>query len=337
MQTLKQILCMMLLAVLFISPLSFAVDKPITVDRVRWKKSLFTWKDHPDYPEWKNAGIWTEYRKNTFIARYWNPGASQARTLMLLLPGQQGSSGSSGCSNCVAGQGSTWDNGWGNGDKSKSTYIKEHSLAGQLIDSGQFSANDTFIGVVFNSNFNWENTASAKSKAEQAFTNWFLKHGQYPTVNRIILLGSSRGGTLAMRMAKNILQRNGWNTVPVYVGIIDAVPNDVQNELYTANQPKCYNPLNSSYYARRADLAAFFFGLNKPAIRHVVTGAPVILNTAVHAFCADNFGWYNQSWEDLKHTEIGRCNSTEDAPYNANFMDAGIGRLYDWLMNNALY
>lgn len=328
----RGIFCFFIGITLF-SSLSIAADKSLTVDRVRWKKSLFNWQDHPDYPEWNAQGIWTEYRKNTYISRYWNPGASRVKTMILLLPGQQGSSGSSGCSNCVTGQGSTWDDNWGKGDKSKTTTIKHGSLASQLIDSGQFRSSDTFFGIVFNSNFNWENTSSAKDKAERAFTNWFLKHGSYNNVDRIILLGSSRGGTLAVRMAKNILQRSGWSNVPVYVGLIDAVPNDLQNELFTANQPTCPNPLNSSYYSRNANLSGYFSGLNKPHIRHIITGAPVILSTAVHSFCSARTSWYQQSWENLKHTEIGRCNSTEGAPYNVGFMEAGINPLYDWIIS----
>ncbi|WP_075186506.1 hypothetical protein [Teredinibacter haidensis] len=325
---------LMVMLMFVVSDIALCADKSINVDRVRWKKSVFVWKDHPDYPEWSNEGIWTEYRKNTYIGRYWNPGVSNARTMILLIPGQQGSSGSSGCSNCVTGQDSSWDDSWGKGDRTKAAYLKSQSLASRLIDSGQFSASNTFLGVVFNSNFNWENTSSAKIKAEKAFTNWFLKHGDYSKVDRIILLGSSRGGALAMRMSKKIKQQTGWNNVPVYVGLIDAVPNTLQDELETAGQPSCQNPLNSAYYARRADLATFYSGLNKPNIKHVVTGAPVILGAAVHGFCADSTSWYSQTWENLQHTDIGRCNSSEGAPYNANFMEAGIGRLYDWVIGN---
>lgn len=328
--TIKRVL---LFSLLICFGFSAFADKAVTVDRVRWKKSFLTWTDHPDYPEWANEGIWTEYRKNTFISRYWNPGASYADTMIVLIAGQQGSSGSSGCSNCLTGQGADWDDDWGSGDQSKTAYIKDLSLAGRLIDSGLFNRYNTFFSIVFNSNFNWENTSSAKEKAERAFTNWLLKHGNYNNVQRIILLGSSRGGALATRMSKKILQKSGWNNVPIYVGLVDAVPNDTQDELETANQPTCTNPLNSGYYARRADLATFYSGLNKPTIRHIVTGAPVILGFAVHAFCADNYSWYDQTWENYEHTEIGRCNSSEGAPYNVGMMEAGIVRLYDWIVD----
>lgn len=325
---------LMSVVLLTVSDFSVSADKSVSVDRVRWKKSLFSWQDHPNYPEWKNEGIWTEYRKKTYLSRYWNPGSSNAKTMILLLPGQQGSSGSSGCSNCITGQGSSWDDNWGKGDKSKSAYIKGNSLAGQLIDSGQFSSSNTFFSIAFNPNFNWENTSNAKTKSVNAFTNWFLKHGSYNNVERIILVGSSRGGTLAMRMSKEIKKRYGWKNIPVYVGIIDAVPNTTQNELYTQNQPKCTNPLNSSYYSREANLNSYFSGINKPIIRHVITGAPVILGAAVHSFCASPSSWYKQSWDTLKHTEIGRCNSSEGSPYNANYMDAGINTIYDWIISN---
>ncbi len=318
---------------LTIIPGFLLADKSVTVDRVRWKKKTFVWKDHPDYPEWKNEGIWTEYRKKTYISRVWNPGSGNAETMMLFIAGQQGSSGSTGCSNCVTGQDDSWDNGWGKGDRSKTASIKDLSLAGRMLDSGYFSSYNTFVGIVFNSNFNWENTSSAKVKAEKAFTNWFLKHGRYDRVEKIFIFGSSRGGTLAMRMSKKIKQRSGWNNVPVFVGILDAVPNKGQNELNTSGQPTCTNPLNSGYYSRRADLNAFFSGLVKPQIYHIITGAPVVLGTAVHSFCADTNSWYSQRWENLKHTEIGRCVYSEGSPYSSTLMEAGIVRLYEWALD----
>lgn len=309
-------------------------DKAIKVDRVRWKKSLFVWVDHEDYPEWKNEGIWTEYRKRTYVAKYWNPGSENARNLVILIAGQQGSSGLSGCSNCLTGQDSDWDEDWGAGDKSKTAYLKDQSLSGRLIDSGYFNQYDTFFSVVFNSNFNWENTKDAKEKAERAFTNWFLKHGDSGRVEKIFLLGSSRGGALAMRMAKKILEKTEWSTTPVYVGILDAVPNTEQDELNTSGQPKCYNPYNIDYYSRKADLPAFFDGMNKPNIRHIITGAPVLFDFMVHSFCADEQSWYIQSWVDLEHTQIGRCVDDEGADYNDSYMSEGIVKLYEWILSH---
>ncbi len=316
--------CFMLLA-------EAQADISTSVDRVRWKKGTFNWQDHEEYPEWKNESIWTEYRKNTFISKYWEPSRSQTRTMIMLIAGQQGFSGSSGASNCLTGQNHTWHENWGKGDKSKNTQINGLSLTNKLIDSGYFDPKTTFLSVTLNSNFNWENTSSAKDKAENAFTNWFLKHGYGSNVDRIILLGSSRGGALSVRMARKILGKSEWANVPVYVGLLDAVANVNQNELYTANQPTCPNPLNSDYYSRKANLPAYFSGVNKPQIRHIATGAPVVLGT-VHSFCADNSSWYEHSWANLSHTEIGRCNSSEGAPYNYQFMDAGINKLLDWVI-----
>lgn len=116
------------------------------------------------------------------------------------------------------------------------------------------------------------------------------------------------------------------------MGLVDAVPNTLQDELETSGQPKCTNPLNSSYYSRRADLATFYSGLNKPHIRHIITGASVILGSAVHSFCGDASSWYSQTWVNLEHTEIGRCNSNEGSPYSTSFMNVGIVRIFDWIL-----
>jgi hypothetical protein len=311
-------------------------DISTNLDRVRWKSGTFNWKDHESYPQWKNEGIWTEYRKRVYISEYYKPAKSSAKTLVLIMAGQQGSAGLSGSSNCITGQDSNWDNSWGKGDKSKTKYLASGSLAERLINSGRFSSYDTAISVVFDANFNYEYTASAKNKAEEAFTDYLLNKGYSSTVDKIILVGSSRGGALATRMSKNIKQRSGWSNVPVYVGLVDAVPNRSQNELETQGNPQCINPLNSSYYARQADLGSYFSGLNKPIIRHVVTGAPVISLGGVgviHGFCANSSSWYSQSWANLTHTEIGRCNSSEGAAYNQAKMNAGIVVIYDWLMS----
>lgn len=321
-------------ALLLLTVHSASADTAINVDRVRWKKSTFNWSDHENYPEWKNEGIWTENRKKTYVSTYLKPAKSNTKTLMMLIAGQQGSSGSSGGSNCLTGQNQSWDSGWGKGDKTKSTQIKSLSLADRLIHSGHISGYDTFLSVVLNSNFNWGASKSAKDKAEDAFTNWLLKHGNSHQVERVILLGSSRGGALATRMAKNIKSRSGWSQVPVYVGLLDAVPNSGQDELKTNGQPTCTNPLNSSYYGRKANLSSYFSGVNKPNIRHIVTGAPVIsIANAVHGFCADESSWYEQTWANLKHKEIGRCNSSEGAPYEQAKMEAGIVQLYHWTID----
>ena len=313
-----------------IIPAAYA-DLTTSVDRVRWKKGTFNWTDHSQYPEWKNEGIWTEYRKNTFVSKYWEPSRSNVKTLVLLSAGQQGFSGSGGSSNCLTGQGSDWEKNWGKGDQSKNANIKGQSLTAKLVNSGYFSSSDTFLGVVFNTNFNWENTKDAKRKAENAFTKWFLKHGYSNKVERIILLGSSRGGALSTRMARKIRDQAGWANVPIYVGLLDAVPNVEQDELYTAGNPKCYNPYNSKYYSRQADLASYFAGVTKPKFRHVATGAPVVLG-AVHSFCAVESSWYEHSWANLTHTQIGRCNDTEGGAYKYQYMDAGIDVLLDWVI-----
>ena len=312
-------------------PAAASADITTSVDRVRWKKSFLNWEDHNEYPEWKNESIWTEYRKNTYVSKYWEPSRSNVRTMVMLIAGQQGLSGSSGASNCLTGQNHTWDSDWGKGDKSKNTALNGQSLAAKLVDSGVFSSSNTFFSVVLNSNFNWENTVDAKNKAERAFANWFLKHGYSSNVDRIVLLGSSRGGALSVRLARKIRDHSGWANTPIYVGLLDAVPNVEQNELLTEGQPKCTNPYNSSYYSRKADLASYFYGKTKPKIRHIATGAPVVAGT-VHSFCANESSWYEHSWANLSHTQIGRCNDSEGGAYKYQYMDAGIDKLLDWVI-----
>jgi hypothetical protein len=321
-----------LLLVLLTSSYAYA-DTSVNVDRVRWKKGLFNWTDHDQYPQWKQEGIWTENRKKTYVSKYITPSKGNTKTMVMLIAGQQGSSGSSGGSNCLTGQNQSWDSGWGKGDKTKSTNIKSLSLSDRLINSGHINPYETFFSIVLNSNFNWEATSNAKDKAEEAFTDWLLTHGESQNVERIILLGSSRGGALAMRMSKNIKQRSGWNNVPVYVGLLDAVPNEGQDELKTQGQPSCTNPLNGGYYSRKANLNSFFGSLNKPDIFHIITGAPVIgFIDAVHSFCADESSWYQQTWANLEHKEIGRCNTSEGGAYETAKMNAGIVPLYNWVI-----
>jgi len=305
-------------------------DTEVNVDRVKWKEGAFNWIDHDQYLEWKDAGVGSSKRKKTYISKYISPSVNDTKTMIMLIAGQQGSSGSSGSSNCLTGQNQYWDSDWGKGDKTKVSYIKNLSLAERLIDSGHVDPFNTFFTIVFNSNFNWEATEGTKDKTEQAFTNWLLTHGNSSNVERIVLLGSSRGGALATRISKNIKQRSAWSNVPVYVGLLDAVPNVGQNELETTNQPTCTNPLNINYYGRGADLGEFFGTLNKPQIRHVVTGAPVILD--VRGFCAEETSWYEQSWANLEHKEIGRCNSEEGGAYDTDKMNTGIVLLYNWVI-----
>ena len=56
---------------------------------------------------------------------------------------------------------------------------------------------------------------------------------------------------LAVRMSKRIRQE-GWTSTPIYVGIVDAVPNKGQNEIESNNSATCINPLDSDKYLRWA-------------------------------------------------------------------------------------
>ncbi|MBU3917045.1 hypothetical protein KKA14_16045 [bacterium] len=72
-----------------VSSALFADQLTITLDRVRYKKSWLSWTEHPAYPEWQGQGIWTEYRKLTFISRYWVPSVANTKTMILVMAGQQ--------------------------------------------------------------------------------------------------------------------------------------------------------------------------------------------------------------------------------------------------------
>ncbi len=313
---------------------TYSSTKMISLDRVRWKSKWCVWKDHNDYPEWKKQRIWTENRKKTYIGKYWEPAKKNVKNMIILIAGQQGFAGLSGASNSLTGQADKWDNSFGKGDKSRKLPLNDLSLTSCIVDSGLFNSSDTFLAVVFNANFNWENSSSNKKKVEKAFTKWFLKHGEYSKVKKIFLFGGSRGGVLAMRMSKRI-RKDGWLDTPIYIGLIDAVPNREQNELETNDGEKYTNPLNSDKYARYADLYKFYKYGYYPAplkIKHQLTGSGVILGSLCHAFCFDeNSGFYEQEWSDLSHTQIGRCVDKEGEDYQQEYLEAGVIPLMDWI------
>lgn len=138
---------------------------------------------------------------------------------------------------------------------------------------------------------------------------------------------------MALRMAKNILSRVRWSDAEIFLGLLDAVPNVEQDELYTRNGSKCYNSLyeNEKYYSRYANLDKYFERLKKPQIFHLLSGAPVALGFLAHSFCFEEREWYKQKWVKAEHLPLGRCVANEGEEYAESLASLGIGELYSWL------
>jgi len=208
---------------------ALAATKTIGIDRVRYQKSKLEWKNNPAYPEWKEQNVSMPNMKKTYIGKYWEPAVNNVKNMIILIAGQQGPRGLVEASNSLTGQKYNWDKGYKIGMQKQSD-INKDSLTARIIDSGLFDPDETFMAVVYNASFQWGNTIKSKKRTVKAFTKWFLKHGTKENVTKIFLLGGSRGGILALRMSKQI-RKEGWLDTPVYVGLIDAVPNKQQEKI----------------------------------------------------------------------------------------------------------
>jgi hypothetical protein len=267
---------------------------------------------------WDEREVPRDHQKKTYLGVLLDPGPEAAEHVVLLVAGQnQGR----GVDSVVTGQREGYEEGCDGTTPSCPYRLTPESLAARALSSGLFPPERTFFAVVFNAQFNFEHAERNRVRVLAAFTDWVREHARLERLRGIYLGGASRGGCMAMRLAKAWREEQGCRQVPITVHSFDGVCDKGIGELGTTGE-SLDNPLPeapSGYRAWKTDLVALYGDPLSLAIRQLVGGDEVVPLSGARGFTdfrgnlaglemvnAAGHPWYSQQWTSLCHTCIGR-------------------------------
>jgi hypothetical protein len=308
----------------------------VVAHHVRYKRSLLGWAENPDFPFWKHAAVQESCRERIWIAEVWRPQPGQIRNVIFVSAGQQGTRYTwSAEANITTGQNAGW-RGAKDARRDKVS-IRRRSVAGLIYEDGVlnegrrygFRPADTLFVLVFDAGFYYSLDKANKQLIENGYYDYLVdRMGPLPAdVRTLVMLGSSRGGALACRLAKRFMAASSpVRDARMLVGTLDAVANEEQGECGITSGTVT-NPLNRDYRAYKAALSGYF-GDPTPgqlSVFQVIGGAKVVflqVTNVARAFINDGTPTfdYSFSWVDRSHKDIGR-------PWH----DDCSGALLDWL------
>ncbi len=321
-----------------------APEPTVTVTQVRYGGTVSS-----GFEAWSAAGVWQAYQDETYIAVVWDPAAAgkPVENVILLCAGQQGSSGSSDAANVMTGQ----KDGWKFDARSADRQLSNLSLGAQIIarngrtyaNGRVISSDNTFLALAFDAGFNygWDN--AQRGKIVQAYRA-FLAGRAGPSANwkTVYLGGSSRGGTLSMRLAE-FMRADAPAAAKVIVGSVDSVA-DYGEEMHIHRNGWGFwtyhdNPVSSNIARKgvKANLDDQYAGTSKTNFNIFMTvgGANVASVSTIHAFAISGSrvyegGWIRQKWVNYSHTEMGRqWHSDVSADQLSWFLKTAYGPLHD--------
>ncbi|MCB1318739.1 MAG: hypothetical protein KDK34_00715, partial [Leptospiraceae bacterium] len=222
---------------------AYTSNLTVNLERVRYCKNwLCTKQTTPSkFRYWEEEGVGRGHQRDTYIATISQPSRSNVENLVFFAAGQQPPG--NGVPNSLTGQDDKYKKNCEGRTASCNRSIDGRSLTRQVMASGMFPMNRTFMAVAFDTQFNHLRSSDEKADMERAYLRWLLDKAYSSNVKRIYLAGSSRGGCLVMRLAQAIRENYSYRNIPLIVHSFDGVCKRTQNELGTYNS-KIYNPLN---------------------------------------------------------------------------------------------
>jgi len=310
-----------------------------TIRHVRYKEGLWNWAensyfDKPGTSEsfWEYYNVQNDSRERMWITEVWKPAKSAIKNMVICFAGQQGSQLSwDDPASMATGQYFGWR-------PSKETVngsisITEKSVAGRILTDAmsynsmrfKFRPDNTLFVLINDAAFYWGLSSSEKNQMENAYYDYICNVGGHTgCVETVCLIGASRGGALATRLAKRFIASvSPYNSATFLLATLDAVAND---ECGTTSSTAT-NPLNSDYKAYKTNLSSFLGNpsTSKLKMYQVIGGAKVVwISDNARAFINDGTPTfdYSKKWVNLEHTQIGRYWSEEC-----------VGTLLTWLQN----
>lgn len=301
-----------------------AADVSVTMKPLRYCKDKKWWgcktRGYPYGNYWENAGMSNDNQDKAFMA-VMGTAPSNPKYIALFTSGQQGSSGGAAFGNVVSGATPNWR--WNtneNGDESRS--VDEDSVAAEFYnDQTRFlSRSDTLYLTLWDAQFNHMASSGEKEDTLEGYAKYIDSLVNWSNIEGIVMVGSSRGGCLVMRLSQELKSRYGLSTVQFALGSVDGVCKKSQSEFGTYSST-ITNPTNSNYKAYKTDVSTELSGDKESycvyhlALGQEVTGLALGVRTFTHETCAatgcelkdsQDEVWYKQDWDNICHTCAGQ-------------------------------
>eukprot|EP00286_Rhodomonas_abbreviata_P023072 CAMPEP_0181295124 /NCGR_PEP_ID=MMETSP1101-20121128/3974_1 /TAXON_ID=46948 /ORGANISM="Rhodomonas abbreviata, Strain Caron Lab Isolate" /LENGTH=419 /DNA_ID=CAMNT_0023399843 /DNA_START=83 /DNA_END=1343 /DNA_ORIENTATION=+ len=272
---------------------------------------------------WENAGMSNDNQDKAFFAIMGSaPSRSNVEYVVLFSSGQQGSSGGSSgdAANVVSGAYDDWK--WNtNENPSEPRSVDSRSIAAKFYNdqTKYLPHSKTLYLTLWDAQFNHMASTGEKEDTLDGYSDFLNSKVYWANIKGIILVGSSRGGCLAMRLSQHLRARYNLNHVQFAVGSVDGVCKYSQDELGTTSST-INNPVaTSGYKAYKTAMDQQFVDKSNYCILHLVGGEEVTgLALGVRPFTHDTCTsvsctltengetWYKQTWNDLCHQCAGR-------------------------------
>lgn len=270
-----------------------------------------------DFSYWETYGVSNANQKDTYIGTLLEPARANTRRLVIVLAGQNGIADTigSGVGDDVVGSQHNWHEGWPNDRASEGHTINDNSIAEQLYDQFDQTGN-TFMAVSWAHAMNWNAIQSQKTAIEDAFYYWLLSKADANNIDEVLIIGFSRGGCFALRLAERF-NRN-LTSADVAVMSVDAVCNEGE---FNTTSVKLSNPNNGAYQAVTTDFRSNFSREGHHLYVHnVVSGHKNFVLSNIVGLSHDNAstdpydwdGWYHQDWVNQQHTSVDNAASWND-------------------------
>lgn len=270
--------------------------------------------------------------KRMVFGTLWAPNPSQVKNLVFLTSGYQ----ISDTDNALTGQPQDYrcSLGWsGTATCSKTIWLDGNSLALRLYRSGLFSSSDTAFVFGFDNQVSPLMGDGATDDIVEGWADYLMSFVSNPSqLEHLVMGGSSQGGRLALRLAREYFDRG--HRIPTTVIGFDMTLRKPDNDEFSTGSSLdwfVYNPMKSNWKARIL-FPQNAFGHVAPYIRihQVVGGQEVAGISGVHgtAGLRSDFGYdsggvfttdhgdsvhvwrvgniWEHQWVPLEHTTIGR-------------------------------
>lgn len=294
-----------------------------TLDRVRRCKGYWFFcisrLSRAEYAPFAGAASRRE-QKRLFLAQVNAPPRADTRNVVL------GVADAGAGASAITGQRARFAGRFSKHAGSAAVPLSAASLVNEVLRTGLFGREDTFVGLVFDARFGYADAAARKDAVETAYFEYLVgKLG--PRVGTIYLAGHGRGGCLAMRLSARLARAfpsarvivHNFDGVCAAAGTGGAAAAAGEFGVTAASIP---NPLRKGYEVAVSDVAAQFPARGCVAVRAFLSGECVTATLAgvaapVHAFGAagaaaarddlvapGGFAWYAQSFHAQGHVAI---------------------------------
>ena len=296
------------------------------------EKSFFgvTWCDEwttpAEFATWKAEGVDRGKREDTYITHLAQAPRADVEYIVFGGAGQQPgyipfTEDGLGVDNALTGQAAGYKSGfsrtvgalWKSMDKN-AMILRANDVSRPGTYDRLFHPARTFSAVAYDTKLNFQVGKAEKGKIERAYFRWLKSKAYANKVKLIYLAGSSRGGCLALRLAKLFRQDPAWRHIPLIVHSLDGtcawkntpVDDYVNQTEITILSPIISGDLRYAYYLNPQSI---FAHREKMCMLHIVSGTsvavPVVRQWAVNATNITE-GWYQQQWMPFEHIPMGR-------------------------------